>query len=77
MPLEPYEYPDVLYCDQCGQDVDSKIVERTATYTRDGKEIPVKYKAAVCPVCGKTLCERDRDFAFVNMTAEQEATHGD
>ena len=25
MPLEPYEYPDVLYCDQCGQDVDSKI----------------------------------------------------
>ena len=72
MPLEPYEYPEVLYCDQCGQDVDTKIEERTATYTRDGEDFQVSYRAAVCPVCGKTLCERDQDFAFVNAISQME-----
>lgn len=73
MTLEPYEYPDVLYCDKCCADVEAKLVDRTATYIKDGNEIHVAYKAAVCPVCGNTLCERDQDFAFVNMTVEQEA----
>lgn len=73
MSLRPYEYPNVLYCDKCREDVETKLVDRIAVYIRDGKEIPVTYKAAVCPVCGNTLCERDQDFAFVNMTVEQEA----
>lgn len=71
---ESYEYPGVLYCGQCRQDVDTKIVERTAVYVhqRTGEEIAVSYKAAVCPVCGSTLCERDQTRAFVRMTLKQE-----
>ena len=73
MPLEPYEYPEVLYCDKCHADVDTKIVDRIAVYTNSGEDIQVPYKAAVCPVCGNTLCERDQDFQFVNMTVNREA----
>jgi hypothetical protein len=73
MPLEPYEYPEVLYCDKCRADVDTKIVDRVAVYTNGKQEIHVPYKAAVCPVCGNTLCERDQDFQFVNMTLDHEA----
>lgn len=72
MPLEPYEYPDVLYCDRCDKDVDIKIVDREAVYTHGKEEIRVPYKAAVCPICGNTLCERDQEFAFVNMTLRRE-----
>lgn len=70
MSLESFEYPEVLYCGKCGVDVESKIVERTADYEyrKTGKKITVTYKAAVCPICGNTLCERDRDFAFADMT---------
>ncbi len=76
MPLEPYRYPDVLYCDKCRQDVDTKVVERTATYEnhKTGKEYAVPYKAAVCPVCGNTLCERDMDFAFINAITKEGQT---
>ena len=66
MPLEPYEYPAVLYCDQCRADVETKIEERTVRCTHDAKDIFVPYKAAVCPVCGRVLCERDRDFQIAN-----------
>ena len=68
MPMEAYEYPAVLWCDRCNKDVEITLEDRTATYTHEEAEIPVPYKAAVCPICGKTLCERDRDFAFVAMT---------
>lgn len=75
MSLESFEYPEVLYCGKCGVDVESKIVERTADCVDPGtgKKIPVPYKAAVCPVCGSTLCERDKYFSFANMSLEDKA----
>ena len=71
MALEPFEYPAALYCPVCDQDVEPRIVQRSAVYGSAEKPVTVPYKAAVCPVCGKTLCERDRDFAFANSTEEQ------
>ena len=71
--MEAYEYPAVLWCDRCNKDVEITLEDRTATYTHQDEKIDVPYKAAVCPVCGKTLCERDRDFAFVNMTLKIDA----
>lgn len=67
MPLEPYRYPDVLYCDKCQADVDTSIEMRTAEYVNNdtGKCMLVPYRAAVCHVCGNTLCERDKEIAFV------------
>ena len=64
-----YEYPTELYCDQCDRDVGPKIEERTTAYTNyvTGQEYAVPWKAAVCPLCGKTLCERDQDYAFVEL----------
>lgn len=66
--MKPYEYPDELYCDKCRQYVTPKIIDRTASYdnSETGKSIEVPYKAAVCPVCGNMLCERDQEFAFIN-----------
>ena len=66
--MKPYEYPDELYCDNCRQDVTPKIIDRAAAYDNSatGKRIVVPYKAAVCPVCGNTLCERDQEFAFIS-----------
>ena len=70
--IEPYSYPDELYCDQCHANVKVKILERTAKYDdrETGRELTVHYKAAVCPVCGNTLCERDQEIAFVNMVSK-------
>ena len=77
--MEAYEYPDCLYCEQCDQDVDTKIVERTGTYTNDLVTGTYKYMVAVCPICGHTLCERDKEFAFLtaikqNTIEEWQAT---
>jgi len=67
MPLEAYEYPAVLYCDQCHADVETKTEDRETVICMSGKEICVPYKAAVCPACGRMLCERDRDFQIANL----------
>ncbi|MBR6029200.1 MAG: hypothetical protein IKP40_08910 [Clostridia bacterium] len=78
MPLEPYKYPDVLYCDKCRQDVDVRIVDRTTTYENheSGEVFTVPYKAAVCPACGNTLCERDQEYAFVNLASRWKGEQG-
>jgi hypothetical protein len=76
VPLEPYRYPDVLYCGKCRKDVDVQLDERTAVYTNNdtGEEMRVAYRAAVCPFCGNTLCERDMDFAFINAITKEGQT---
>lgn len=68
-----YRYPDVLYCDRCRRDVDVRIVDRTADYENNatGEELRIPYKAAVCPECGNTLCERDQEYAFVRLASRR------
>ena len=73
MPLEPFRYPDVLYCGKCRKDVDVQLDERTAVYTNNdtGEEMRVAYRAAVCPFCGNTLCERDQEIAFARAVSDK------
>lgn len=72
MALDPYEYPEELYCTRCGIDVKSKIVDATSTFTDNdtGEDLIVTYKAAVCPVCGDVLCDRDKNIAFINALSD-------
>lgn len=62
-----YRYPEALYCEGCDQDVSPAIVWRDALVApRDGgAEIRFDYQAAVCPLCGQTLCERDYDYQLI------------
>ena len=68
-----YGYPDTLYCDQCCHDVAAQVVDRVATYVMDSKIVAVDYRAAVCPICGNTLCERDQSLALANYVSKREA----
>lgn len=60
-----FDYPDTLYCDQCETDVEIKkstctrMIEDTA-----GKRYPVTFTAALCPVCGKIVCDRDYYYSL-------------
>ena len=65
MALERYEYPEILYCEKCDTDVGTEIIERTGTYVNSDEIGQYKYRAAICPICGHTLCERDKEIAFV------------
>lgn len=68
--LEPYEYPEILYCDQCKADVAVRL-EPMVDFVRmlGGGELSFRWRAAVCPACGHVLCSRDRDIAYANATA--------
>lgn len=68
--FEPYKYEDELFCEDCGADVPVKVVERTAKYWHDDKPLDVPYFAAVCSVCGRTLCQRDYDRALIRYVRE-------
>ena len=58
--MAAYEYPDELYCEQCGNDVAPVLrrAERELTH-EDGHTLTVRYMEAVCPRCGHVLCDRD------------------
>lgn len=71
MPLreEKSPYPEALYCPRCGEDVEPAIEPREAEYSHEERgRVVLPYLAAVCPVCGSTLCERDQEFAFLRYT---------
>lgn len=69
--MDGYQYPEELYCDQCDQDVRPEILAKEAAIERtDGLRISFSYRAALCPLCRKTLCERDYDYALVRAIRE-------
>lgn len=67
-------YMDSYYCDHCRQDVEPKIEEESQTLvnTQSGKPLTVFFHAAKCPLCGKTLCEREFDYMFIRAVQAQE-----
>ena len=65
---EHYEYPAVLFCMTCRQDVNVKIEERTERLTYPEGEIDVPYMAAICPHCGSIVCSRDLDNVVIADT---------
>lgn len=67
---DSYEYPEILYCGKCGRDVESKIIRKTETMTKEGQPVEVPYHIAVCPVCGDLLCEQDLDYAIIRLARE-------
>ncbi len=70
-----YEYPKILYCGDCEKRVPVKLETRQDILVRElnhhTEEISVSYQAALCPLCGKVLCENDRDWALIRLTQEQ------
>ena len=68
--MDHYDYPDVLFCMKCDTDVTPKIEERTEPFIRNGKDVEVPYKIAICPTCGEVLCDRDVDFAIIRLARE-------
>ena len=60
-----FDYPDLLYCDQCETDVE--IVKKDLTreiVDEAGKCYKVHFTAAICPHCGKIVCERDYYYSL-------------
>lgn len=70
-----YEYPADLYCIACDEDVDVEIDTRIEKLVCDGRNIDAPYDVAVCPKCGKVLCERDRGFAVIRAASVTEQKH--
>ena len=70
MERKHYDYPEILYCDHCRDDVESVVVDRVEPMIKDGKEIEVPYKLAVCKNCGAMLCDRDLDEVILAMARE-------
>ena len=65
--MDRYEYPDELYCNECDADVKPDIVDRIERMKKMGEDIDVPYKAAVCPKCGAMLCDRDLEYAIIEI----------
>ena len=77
--MKSWQYPDWLYCENCENDVPVVLTEKTEEVTHtgtDGKETPVtlRYTVAVCPYCGRTVCERDRHYAFLRASKTMNTT---
>lgn len=72
-----YEYKPSYYCDRCRSDVEPTIVEKSQEllHTKDGAPLTVFFRAAFCPLCGKTLCEREFDYAFVEAVKRRDAQY--
>ena len=63
-----YEYPDKLYCIYCDKDVKPEIDDRIDKYEYDtGLKLEAPCKIAICPKCGKLLCEKDADYALLRL----------
>ena len=70
-------YPEYLYCDACETDVKVDVVERRDTVhnNQSGQDVTITYTAAVCPHCGKTVCERDYHLAFLRIDEKENKPH--
>ena len=62
-----YEYPKILYCDKCREDVEPVIRDTEETMIKGEEEIQVPYQVAVCGKCGNMLCSRDLDEVILAM----------
>lgn len=62
-----YKYPDELYCIRCDADVKPVLEDRVEEMEQNGKPVKIPWKAAVCPVCGSLLCDRDLDFGILRQ----------
>lgn len=49
------------FCDVCGKDVDTEIVNKKETYTVCGENVDVDAKVLVCSICGNELFSEDLD----------------
>ena len=74
--LSFYDHP--LTCDCCGAEVEPEDIElepRSETYTNDaGETVTIPYSAAICPECGRVLCERELGYnlaKFMRMYMEE------
>lgn len=70
-----YEYPDELFCTDCRADVKPALKQRIDKYTDtdSGAELDAPCTIAVCPKCGKLLCEKDADYALLRLARQSDA----
>ena len=68
---DSYEYPPVLYCVECDADVEPRLEEKAEALIVDGHETQEGYKVACCPLCGRVLCERDRDYTIIRAARRE------
>lgn len=68
-----FDYTDYLYCDRCETDVEIARQECVRQIEdRTGKRYDVVFTAAVCPHCGKIVCERDYYYALNDVLSRIE-----
>lgn len=57
----------IKFCDCCGKDVETKIVEMNESYPIHGEDIAVDTRVMVCKECGTDLFNKDLDNATLVM----------
>lgn len=62
-----YAYPNDLYCIICDDYKEPVIQDRIEEMEQNGKPVKIPWKAAVCPVCGSLLCDRDLDYGILRQ----------
>lgn len=60
-----YEYPEELFCMDCGGNKEPILEDRVEDMIQNGQPVKIHWKAAVCPTCGSLLCDRDLDYAIL------------
>ncbi|HWO75034.1 MAG TPA: type II TA system antitoxin MqsA family protein [Bacillus sp. (in: firmicutes)] len=58
---------DEKWCEECGVDVNTKVIEQSATYTFKGESFNIVEKVRVCSVCGEELTDETLDAETMQM----------
>lgn len=64
------------YCEECGREVDTKIVTKTEVYEVCGEAVEVEAQVLVCVVCGEEFyCEELDNATLINAYNEYRRKH--
>ena len=58
---------DEKWCEECGVDVNTTVIEQPATYTFKGESFKIVEKVRVCNVCGEELTDETLDSETMQM----------
>ena len=64
------------YCEECGKEVETKVIEKRETYNVCGESIEVNAQILVCAECGEELyCEELDNSTLIQAYNEYRRRH--